>query len=150
MTYASHVRRRRQILGLSQRDLERRSGVRQPLIAAIETGARMPSSATREALDFALESRPSTALDVLHDEVVARFAAVGLPSPVVFGSVARQEDDVRSDIDLMVAFSDDYDIVDLLALEEDLTEILTFPVDVIDARADGRVAERARREAVPL
>ncbi|MBE1877831.1 XRE family transcriptional regulator [Myceligenerans pegani] len=150
MTYASRVRRRRQILGLSQRDLERRSGVRQPLIAAIETGARTPSPATREALDAALETKPSTALKALHDEVVARFAEVGLPAPVVFGSVARHEDDARSDIDLMVAFTDDYDIVDLLALEEDLTELLTFPVDVIDARADSRVAEQARREAVPL
>lgn len=150
MTYASRVRRRRQILGLSQRDLERRSGVRQPLIAAVETGARDPSSATREALDAALDMRPSMALRALHDEVVARFAEMGLPEPVVFGSVARDEDGPQSDIDLMVAFTDDHDIVDLLALEEDLAEILTFAVDVIDERADGRVAERARREAVPL
>lgn len=148
--YGEFVRARRSILSLSQRALAERAGVKQPLIAAIETGARQPSEATRAALDAALAIRPSTALDARRDEVRAIFAKAGLPEPRVFGSVARGDDEVTSDLDLMVPFTDQHDIVDLLTLEHDLAELLTVHVDVVDARADSRVIEHAQSEAVSL
>lgn len=78
------------------------------------------------------------------------FARAGLATPRVFGSVARGDDDEASDIDLLVEFTDDHDIVDLLALEHDLEALLTVPVDVVDARATGRVTESARGDLIPL
>jgi predicted nucleotidyltransferase len=148
--YGDFVRARRHILGLSQRDLAERAGVKQPLIAAIEIGRRQPSGYTRAALDVALVIRPSMALAARRNEVRELFARAGLPAPYVFGSVARGDDDVSSDIDLIVEFTDQHDIVDLLALEHDLEELLTVGVDVIDARAAGRAVEQARTEAVAL
>lgn len=132
------------MLGMSQRALAERSGVKQPLIAAIEAGHRRPSDSTRAALDRALAIRPSAALAARRDEVRARFARAGLPEPRVFGSVARGADRESSDLDLIVEFTDRHDIVDLLTLQHDLEELLTVAVDIIDARADGRAVEHAR------
>lgn len=149
-TYPEFVRARRAILGFSQRELAQRAGVKQPLIAAIESGRRNPSESVRLALDSALALRPSTALAARQAEVREVFERAGLPQPRVFGSVANGDDDVSSDVDLIVEFSDHHDIVDLLSLESELEEILTVSVDIVDARADGTVLTRARAEAVAL
>ena len=148
--YGQHMRSRRRILGISQRALAERSGVKQPLIAAIESGRRAPSEAARAALDQELAVRPSQALSAQRREVLALVERAGLGTPRVFGSVARGEDDESSDLDLVVEFTDDHDIVDLLALEHALSELLTVPVDVVDARAAGRVMKHGDAEAVPL
>jgi sugar-phosphatase len=42
------------------------------------------------------------------------------------------------------------DIVDLLALQAELEDLLTVPVDVVSAGSSGAVAERARAESVAL
>lgn len=46
--------------------------------------------------------------------------------------MARGDDGSDSDIDLLVEFSDDHDIVDLLTLEHDLESLLPFGVDLVD------------------
>lgn len=150
MSYSTFLRSRRAILGMSQRDLARHAGVKQPLIAAIEAGSRAPSAETRTALDQAVAIRPSAALHARRDQVCELFSRAGLPEPQVFGSVARGEDHATSDIDLLVEFTDEHDIVDLLDLEHDLEQLLTFDVDLIDARAAGRVTEHALTEVVAL
>lgn len=146
--FGRFLRTRRAILGLSQRDLAERAGVKQPLIAAIESGRRMPSKAARLALVRAVDTRPSVALSERSEEVLEAFARSGLAAPKVFGSIARRSDTIHSDIDLMVEFTDRHDICDLLALEEELEEILTFKVDVVDAREQGAVIDQATTEAV--
>ncbi|MHA7987759.1 helix-turn-helix domain-containing protein [Rathayibacter sp. CAU 1779] len=149
-TYGEHVKTRRGILGLSQRALAERSGVKQPMIAAIERDRREPSTASREALDAALILRPSAALNARRDAVRDVFAAVSLPTPRVFGSVARGDDRAGSDVDLLVDFTDRFDIADLFALEDELERMLTVHVDLVDARSSSPVVERARAEAVRL
>ncbi len=150
VAYGDFVRARRSILGISQRDLAARAEVKQPLIAAIESGHRRPSDAARAALDRALAIRPSVALAARRDEVRALFARAGLPEPRVFGSVARGDDHESSDLDLIVEFTDRHDIVDLLTLQHDLEELLTVAVDIVDARSDGQALDHARAEAVGL
>ncbi|MGJ9412648.1 nucleotidyltransferase domain-containing protein [Aeromicrobium sp. CF4.19] len=148
--YAEFLTRRRVILELSQRELARRSGVKQPLIAAIESGARQPSAAARRALDDAVALRPSVALAACRDEVRTLFRTAGLPEPEVFGSVARGDDTTGSDLDLLVEFTEHHDIVDLLELEDALANLLTVRVDLVDDRTVGTVAEQARSEARAL
>lgn len=148
--YASFLRTRRAILGLSQRDLAERSGVKQPLIAAVESGRRQPSPQVRADLNRALTTRPSVALAARRQQVRELFERIGLPEPRVFGSVARGDDHSGSDIDLLVEFSDTHDIVDLLTLEHELELLLTFNVDVVDARIQGAVTGHGLREAVAL
>ncbi|CCG02044.1 Putative transcriptional regulator, Cro/CI family/nucleotidyltransferase [Blastococcus saxobsidens DD2] len=149
-SYGDLVRARRGMLGMSQRHLAERAGVKQPLIAAIEAGRRGPSDSARAALDRALAIRPSVALAARREEVRALFDRAGLPEPRVFGSVARGDDLETSDLDLIVEFTDRHDIVDLLTLENDLEELLTVAVDIVDARAGGRVLDSVRDAVVEL
>jgi predicted nucleotidyltransferase len=51
----------------------------------------------------------------------------------VFGSVARGDDDVGSDIDFLVDFEPSRSLVDVAGLILDLQEILGVSVDVVEA-----------------
>ncbi|RBY83591.1 Cro/Cl family transcriptional regulator [Geodermatophilus sp. TF02-6] len=146
--FLRNARRRR---GMTQRALAQLSGVHQPTIAAIETGRRRPTETVRSALVAAVRLRPSEALHIHRDQVRAVIERHRGADPMVFGSVARGEDTVESDLDLMVTFEPGTtDLADLLELVEELEEITGVRVEVISGRAGGPVVERARHEAVPL
>src|SRR5699024_12611185 len=98
-------------------------------------------------LGRAFELRPSPALVARTTEGEEVCTRAGVAPPKVFGSVARSEDGPGSDLDLVVEFTDEHDIVDLLALEAELSDLLTVPVDIVDARAAGDVVDRALAEA---
>jgi len=124
--------------------------VKQPLISAIESGKREPSSATRAVLEQALTVCPSEVLRLLREEALAVIERHRGGTPLVFGSVARGTDSPESDLDLLVTFAEDAGITDLLAMEDELAELLTVPVDVVSAGSSSRVIDRALGEAVPL
>jgi len=67
----------------------------------------------------------------------------------VFGSIARGTDQPGSDVDLLVTFPPGADIVDLLTLEEQLSDLLGLPVQVVSARGSGPILERVIAEAFP-
>lgn len=148
--YAATLALRRAVARLTQRQLAEASGVKQPLIAAIERGSRVPSSAAWAALSSALRIRPSALLRARRAEVLAAVAEIGGRDPVVFGSVARGMDDPESDVDLLVTFPPEADIVTLLTLQEELTDLLTVPVDIVSAGSTESVVDRALAEGVPL
>lgn len=68
----------------------------------------------------------------------------------MFGSVARGEEKPTSDIDLLVDFTEDADLFDVVALQRVLTELLGRPVDVVSSSSRGRAVRHAERDAVPL
>lgn len=148
--YADRLKVRRSAAGMTQRELAATSGLKQPLIAAIESGARQPTISARRALDGALQVRPSQLLAATRDQVLEVVHAMGGADVRVFGSVAHGTDRPGSDIDLLVTFPPGSDIVTLLTLEEDLASLLTVPVDVVSAGSSGPVVARALAEAVPL
>ncbi len=148
--YSERLKLRRTAAGLTQRQLAELSGVKQPLIAALERGTRRPSEAARTALEGALRVRPSVLLRTMRDEVLTALASAGVTDAQVFGSVARGDDDVDSDIDMLVTFPPGADIVTLLTLEEELSALLTVPVDVVSSGSTGDVLAQARAEAVLL
>jgi hypothetical protein len=49
----------------------------------------------------------------------------------IFGSVARKEDGPDSDIDLLVNLEKDRNLLDLIALEQDLSDLLGRKVDLL-------------------
>ena len=147
---AERLRLRRAAAGLTQRELAEASGVKQPLIAAIERGTRQPTVAVRQSLDRALRIRPSQLLRVARDQVITVLGAAGGTDVRVFGSVANGSDQPGSDLDLVVTFPPGADIVTLLTLEEKLSDLLTVPVDLVSTGSSGPVLERALAEAVPL
>ena len=69
----------------------------------------------------------------------------------IFGSTARGTDDASSDIDLLVRFPPEADILTLLALEEELSDLLTVPVDVVSVGSGSQaLMSSALDEVVPL
>lgn len=101
--------------------------------------------ATRRAI------RPAEALRAHRDEVVAFARRHGASSVLVFGSVARGEDDSESDIDLLMDIPPSYGLFAMARLQRELAEILGVAVDlgsIDDLRP--RLRERVLAEARPL
>ncbi len=57
----------------------------------------------------------------------------------VFGSYARNEQKAGSDLDLLIEFDRKVNLLDLIGLEQELTELLKIKVDLITRRS---VSER--------
>ena len=69
----------------------------------------------------------------------------------VFGSVARGEARLESDLDLLVEFEPDRSLLDLIGLELDLRDLLGSHVDVATVGSlKDRIRPRVLAEAVPL
>ncbi|HCI81808.1 MAG TPA: nucleotidyltransferase [Ktedonobacter sp.] len=84
--------------------------------------------------------------DILH--VAAKRGASNVR---IFGSVARGEDDERSDIDFLVDMEPGRSIFDLGGLLMELQDLLGHQVDVVTERGlRARIKEEVLREAVPL
>jgi len=100
------------------------------------------------------EARGMKAMDMLierRDEILAVAQKRGAYNVRVIGSVARGEDDERSDIDLLVDMEQGRSLLDLGGLLMDLRELLDCSVDV--ATEDGlkeRIRDRVMRDAIPL
>ncbi len=56
----------------------------------------------------------------------------------VFGSYARNEEKPSSDIDLLVRFSEPIDLLELVGIEQSLTEKLRKKVEIVTERALSR------------
>jgi hypothetical protein len=92
--------------------------------------------------------------ELLHEkrEDILRVASKrGASNVRVFGSVARGEDDSKSDIDLLVDLEPGRSIFDLGGLLMDLQDLLGHKVDVVTERGlRERIRERVLKEAIPL
>ena len=85
------------------------------------------------------------------EEILSIAARHGARNVRVFGSVARGEDDDKSDIDLLVEFESGRSLLDHAGLWLELQDLLGCKVDVVSERGiKPRIRERILREAVPL
>ena len=135
--------------GLSQADLASKAGVTQSVISVYEAGRRQPSIPTLAALvaatGYELEvsiGKPRTGLQRLTGPVGRRLhkrrgellrvaAEHGVRALAVFGSVARGEDHVDSDVDLLVEFPAGMGLFAFGRVRRELEEDLGSPVDLI-------------------
>ena len=77
----------------------------------------------------------------------------GITSLRVFGSWARGDAGHDSDIDILIEAEKPYrfDLLGLIALEQELSEDIGLPVDlVLDEDLKPGIAARARTEAIPV
>lgn len=146
------VRRAREDAGLSQRVLAERAGLRQPNLAAIESGSREPSSDLLDRILIAARLRPSIPLELFADRVRAIATRHGLGDVRVFGSAVRGTDTDRSDVDLLVSADDNVDYLALAAFRGEVQALLGFPVDTLvdDGSTNDDVLRAIRAEAIPL
>ncbi len=91
-----------------------------------------------------------TRLREKRERILSLAAARGARDIRVFGSVARGEARLGSDVDFLVEMEPGRNVLDLSELMVDLEEELGRRVDVIEIRAESPIAARIRREAVPL
>jgi predicted nucleotidyltransferase len=84
------------------------------------------------------------------DEILAIAARRGARSIRVFGSVARGDASVGSDVDFLVEMAPDRTVLDLSELILDLEEALGRRVDVVEIRSPSEVAREIERQAQPL
>ena len=84
-------------------------------------------------------------------EILKLAAKHGAHDVRLFGSVARDEADERSDVDLLVRMEPGRSLFDLGALVMDLEELLRCRVDVVtEAGLRPRIREHVLRDAVPV
>jgi len=78
--------------------------------------------------------RPGELLERHHDAVARLLARYPISHAWTFGSVARGDDRPGSDLDLLIELTPTASFTDYVGLEDDLTELLACPVDVITTR----------------
>ncbi|MGD0771198.1 MAG: nucleotidyltransferase domain-containing protein [Candidatus Solibacter sp.] len=85
------------------------------------------------------------------EEILRVAARRGARNVRVFGSVARGDNDDKSDVDFLVEMEPGRTLFDLSGLLLDLESLLHVSVDVVTERGlRPRVRERVLAEAVPL
>ncbi len=69
----------------------------------------------------------------------------------VFGSIARNEDQPHSDVDFLVTMLPGYDLLDMVALEQELGKVLHRKADVVsDDEVSPYLRDRIFQEAVAV
>jgi predicted nucleotidyltransferase/DNA-binding XRE family transcriptional regulator len=167
---AGLLREARLRANLSQTELARRAGVAQSVISAYESGHREPSlatltrmvKATGHTIKLNLEEN-SMAVRGLPDSPIGRrlrrnrsalldlAASHGAENLRVFGSVARGENTVESDVDMVADLPSGIGLFELGVFERELSKILKVKVDLVPS--DGlrpRVRDEVDAEAIPL
>lgn len=86
------------------------------------------------------------------DEVLEVCARSGASNVWVFGSVARGEQDIDSDVDLVADIEEDRSLFDLAGLIGELEDLLGCPVNVVTRKAlgDNPFGIEVRRDMVAL
>lgn len=85
------------------------------------------------------------------EEIYVLAGRYGITSIRVFGSVARHEATVKSDIDFLVEFPPTASLFTHAAFERELSELLGCDVDVASVRGlKEQIRNTVLREAVPL
>lgn len=75
----------------------------------------------------------------------------GVQSFAIFGSYVRGEQDLNSDVDILVSFDDPPGLLGFIDLENELGGLLGRPVDlVVEDSLKPRIGERVRREVEPI
>jgi hypothetical protein len=91
-------------------------------------------------------------LRIRREEIIALAEKHGAYNVRVFGSVARGERGVESDVDFLVSFRSGASLFDLSGFWQDLQELLGCPVDVVEDHPGlrERFRERILKDVVPI
>ncbi len=69
----------------------------------------------------------------------------------IFGSYARGDNDQDSDLDILIDFERQIDLLEIIGLEQELTEKLGVKVDLITLRSlNPQIREYVEKDLIPL
>jgi len=75
-------------------------------------------------------------IDVKQQQIIREATAKFNPSLIgIFGSYARGQQKTKSDLDILIDFSHRVNLLDLIGLENELSEKLGLKVDLVTARS---------------
>ncbi len=93
----------------------------------------------------------SNELRQLQERITPKLREHGVVKAAVFGSRARGDAGPESDLDLLVEFEKGRTLLDLIGLEQDLTELLGTETEVVTYRSlHPLLRERILADQVPL
>ena len=94
---------------------------------------------------------PSKMLRDKRDEILRIAAAHGRQNVRIFGSVSCGEAGAKSDVDLLVELEPGRSLLDLIAIKQELEDLLGREVDVVTEDAvSAYIREQVLKEAVSL
>ena len=94
---------------------------------------------------------PSKMLQDKRDEILRIAAAHGAQNVRVFGSLSRGEAGAKSDVDLLVKLEPGRSLLDLIAIKQELEDLLGREVDVVTEDAvSPYIREQVLKEAISL
>lgn len=95
-----------------------------------------------------------TTVEMLKDkrkDILRIAASHGASSLRIFGSMARGEAGPTSDIDVLIDLEPGHDLLDIVAIKQDLEDLLGCPVDITtEAAISPYIREQVLREAISL
>ena len=95
------------------------------------------------SINSSLQKKREEILTIAHEH--------GIQSIKLFGSVARQEDQNGSDIDLLVSFEEGRSLFDLIRFKQEIEDLIGRPVDVVTENSiHWTLKEDILSEATPL
>lgn len=155
------IREARLEAGLSQSELAKRAGTSQPTVAAYESGTKIPGvgtltrllEATGRTLTSSRSFSPRALRESLRehrDEILSLARRHRARSVRAFGSVARGDETLASDIDLLVEFEPGASLLDQVRLTKELERLLGVRVDVVSEGGLRPDDESILRDAIPL
>jgi uncharacterized protein len=90
-------------------------------------------------------------LDKNREEILRIAASYGARDLRVFGSVSRGEANLKSDIDILITLETGRSLLDIIALKQDLEDLLGCKVDVVTEDAvSPYIRDQILRDAVSL
>ena len=93
----------------------------------------------------------SKALSNKREEILRITAALGATNLRVFGSVSRGDATDKSDLDLLINLEPGRTILDIIAIKQDLEDLLGCAVDVVTENAvSPYIREQILKEAISL
>lgn len=85
------------------------------------------------------------------EKILALGKRYGINRIRIFGSVARGEESINSDIDLLINFDEGRSLFDLIGFRNDIEEMLGRKVDVVSENAlHWYIKEKVLQEAVEI
>ena len=94
---------------------------------------------------------PNTILQNKRRDIIRIASSHGARNVRVFGSVARGQAKQGSDLDLLVQLDPGYSLLDLIAIKQDLEDLLGCEVDVVtEAALSPYIRDRVLKEAVSI
>ncbi len=67
----------------------------------------------------------------IHSKIIAYLKRFGARRIGIFGSFARNEQNPKSDLDILISFSSTLSLLQLVRIERELSEILGIKVDLV-------------------